>query len=107
MAQRVEIILDDDIDGGPADETVLFTLDGTKYEIDLSAKNAAALRDALAPFIGHARKVGGGRGRRRGPRAGRGGGDTAAIREWARANGFKISDRGRISAEIMAAYEAR
>ncbi|MET0741306.1 MAG: Lsr2 family protein [Candidatus Nanopelagicales bacterium] len=106
MAQRVEIILDDDIDGGPADETLGFTFDGTKYEIDLSSRNAAALRDALAPFIAHARKVGG-RGRRGSPRAGRGGGDTAAIREWARVNGFKISDRGRISAEVMAAYEAR
>ena len=106
MAQRVEIILDDDIDGGPADETITFSLDSAKYEIDLSAKNAAALREAMAPFIGHARKVGG-RGRPRAGRAGRSGGDTAAIREWARANGFKISDRGRISAEIMSAYEAR
>ena len=63
MAQRVQIILEDDYDGGVAEETVSFGLDGAEYEIDLSAKNAANLRDALAPWLGHARKTGGRRKR--------------------------------------------
>ena len=63
MAQRVQIILEDDYDGGTADETVSFALDGTEYEIDLSAKNAANLRDAISPWLGHARKTGGRRNR--------------------------------------------
>ena len=63
MAQRVQIILEDDYDGGTADETVTFALDGTEYEIDLSAKNAAGLRDAMSPWLGHARKTGGRRKR--------------------------------------------
>jgi Lsr2 len=107
MAQRVEIILDDDIDGGPADETIAFSLDGTNYEIDLSAKNAAALRDALGPYVGHARKSDLGRSARRGTRRSGGKADTSAIREWARQNGYQVSERGRISAEVMAAYQAR
>jgi hypothetical protein len=107
MAQRVNIVLVDDIDGGDADETVTFGLDGTTYEIDLSSKNAAKLRDALAPYVGHARKVGGrrsGGGRRS---AGSGNGPSAReIREWARANGWNLSDRGRVAAEVRQAYEA-
>ena len=63
MAQRVQIILEDDYDGGTADETVSFALDGAEYEIDLSSKNAAGLRDALAPWVAHARKTGGRRRR--------------------------------------------
>ena len=63
MAQRVQIILEDDYDGGTADETVSFALDGAEYEIDLSSKNAAGLRDALAPWVAHARKIGGRRKR--------------------------------------------
>jgi hypothetical protein len=104
MVQRTQIILEDDIDGGAADETVTFSFDGTSYEIDLSSKNAKAFRDALATYVGHARKVS-----RTGRRAGRGSSsaDTAAIREWARQHGHKVSDRGRISSEVMAAYEAR
>jgi hypothetical protein len=107
MAQRVNIVLVDDIAGGDADETVTFGLDGTTYEIDLSSKNAAKLRDALAPYVGHARKVGGrrsGGGRRS---AGSGNGPSAReIREWARANGWNLSDRGRVAAEVRQAYEA-
>jgi hypothetical protein len=107
MAQRVNIILVDDIDGGDADETVTFGLDGATYEIDLSSKNAAKLRDAVAPYVGHARKVGGrrsGSGRRA---AGSGNGPSAReIREWARANGWNLSDRGRVAAEVRQAYEA-
>jgi hypothetical protein len=109
MAQRVNIVLEDDLDGSDADETVTFALDGTTYEIDLSAANAAKLRDALAPYVGHARRAG---GRRATPRAGGGRSSRAAgkrdlgdVREWARANGHKVSDRGRISAEVQAAYD--
>ncbi|ADU47173.1 histone-like nucleoid-structuring protein Lsr2 [Intrasporangium calvum] len=107
MAQRVEVVLIDDVDGGPADETVSFAIDGVSYEIDLSDKNAARLRDELASWTGHARRSGGSRGGRR--RGSAGGGakrnDLASVREWARANGHQVSDRGRISAEIQAAYD--
>lgn len=103
MAQRVQIILEDDIDGGPADETLTFGLDGVTYEIDLNEKNASALRDALAPYTGHARRAGGRRSTAR--KAATPGGNTSAVREWARANGHTVSDRGRISADVMAAYE--
>ena len=107
MAQRVEVVLIDDVDGGHAEETVSFALDGVSYEIDLSDKNAKKLRDALAPWTGSARRSGGGRGGRR--RSSSAGGakrtDLASVREWARANGYQVSDRGRISAEIQAAYD--
>jgi hypothetical protein len=103
MAQHVQVVLVDDLDGGKAAETVSFALDGVSYEIDLSAKNAAKLRDALASWVGHSRRAGGRRGGR--PRAARsGGGDLTAMREWGRKNGFQVSDRGRISAELQAAY---
>ena len=109
MAQKVQVVLVDDIDGGEAVETVGFGLDGVNYEIDLSTDNAGRLRDALSAWVGHARRVGGRAttGRRRPARPGgsRAGGDTAAIREWARQHGHQVSDRGRISAEVMAAYE--
>ena len=106
MAQRVNIVLEDDIDGSDADETVTFALDGVSYEIDLNGENAAKLRDALAPYVGHARRAA---GRRVGGRtsAGRGSAkrDLADVREWARSNGHKVSERGRISAEVQAAYD--
>lgn len=107
MAQRVQVVLVDDIDGGSADETVSFALDGVAYEIDLNTKNAARLRDDMATWVAGARKVSG-RGRggaRRGSRAG--GGKSAEIREWARSAGYTVSDRGRIPAEVKAAYDAR
>jgi len=107
MAQRVEVVLIDDVDGGPADETVSFAIDGVSYEIDLSDKNAARLRDEVASWTGHARRSGGSRSARR--RGSAGGAakrnDLASVREWARANGHQVSDRGRISAEIQAAYD--
>jgi len=80
MAQQVNIVLVDDIDGSAAEETVSFALDGKEYEIDLSAKNAAKLRDAFAPYLGHARRAAGRR------RSGRGaaGPNPADIRAWAR-----------------------
>lgn len=104
MAQKVQVILLDDIDGGQADETVSFALDGVTYEIDLSKKNAAKFRDVLAPYVGSARKAGGRRGRGRASRGGRT--DTTAVREWARSQGLKVSDRGRIPTDILEQYEA-
>jgi hypothetical protein len=106
MAQRVSIVLEDDIDGSVADETVTFALDGVTYEIDLNAKNAGGLRDALAPYVGHARRSAGRRSAGR-PTGARGSGkrDLGDVREWARSNGHKVSDRGRISAEVQAAYD--
>jgi hypothetical protein len=102
VAQQVEVILVDDTDGGPADETVAFGLDGSEYEIDLSAKNAANLRNALAPWTEKARKTGG--RRRRGTRSSRGS-SSSDIRAWAVANGHEVSSRGRVSAEVREAYE--
>jgi hypothetical protein len=105
MVQKVQLVLEDDIDGGAANETVNFGLDGVSYEIDLNAEHAAQLRDALASWVGHARKV-------KSPvarsttttRRSRSGSDTAAVREWAKANGYTVSDRGRIAAEVQDAY---
>jgi hypothetical protein len=112
VAQKVQILLVDDIDGAEASETVEFGLDGVTYEIDLSDTNARALRDQLAPYIAEGRKVSG-RRRASGGRAsgrGRSGGGTEApaaqIREWARANGYDVPDRGRVSAEVKEAYAA-
>ncbi|MDO7868561.1 histone-like nucleoid-structuring protein Lsr2 [Nocardioides jiangxiensis] len=105
MAQKVSIVLIDDIDGGDADETVSFSLDGTSYEIDLASANAARLREALAPYVGHARKVGSGR-RAAAKKSGASGG-TREIREWARSNGWPdLGDRGRVPADVQQAYDA-
>ncbi|MGX5357992.1 histone-like nucleoid-structuring protein Lsr2 [Kocuria sp. KH4] len=109
MAQTVKIILEDDLDGGPAEETVRFGLDGTQYEIDLSEENAAKLRDAVRPFIAKARRAQG----KQTPKQARSGAarptgrsnpDTAAIRQWARENGHPVSDRGRIHQDVQKAY---
>jgi len=104
MAQRVQYLLVDDIDGAEAVEAVSFSLDGVSYEIDLTAANAKKLRSDLAPWVDHARRSGGRKSSRRagaGPRRG----DLSAVREWARKNGHQVSDRGRISAGILAAYD--
>lgn len=107
MAQRVNIVLVDDIDGSDATETVAFGLDGTSYEIDLNEKHAAKLRDALASYVGHARKVGGGRRTRSSAKASATGASAKEIRDWARSNGFKVPDRGRIPADVREAFEAK
>lgn len=101
MAQKVQVLLVDDIDGSKADETVTFSLDGAQYEIDLSTAHAAQLRGALAPWLASARKVS-----TRSAGKARTAGDTGKIRSWAKANGHSVSERGRISAEIRAAYNA-
>jgi len=107
MAQKVQIVLLDDLDGGAADETVLFGLDGQAYEIDLSTANAATLRNALAQYVGAARRQGGRPGRAtRGARGSARNGEAAVMREWAKANGFQVSERGRVSADIRKAYGA-
>jgi len=111
MAQKTIVSLIDDLSGEEADETVRFGLDGAQYEIDLSEKNATKLRESLAPFVGAARRSGGraSGGRRAAVRATsrRAGGTdrTADIREWARSNGYTVSDRGRIASNIVEAYE--
>lgn len=110
MAQKVLVELVDDLDGSTASETVSFSLDGVSFEIDLSDNNATELRDSLAQFIEHARRTG---GRKRSvtqaptqrPSVDRE--QNQAIREWGRKNGFDISDRGRIPAEIIDAYHAK
>lgn len=113
MARKVQVILSDDLDENlPADETVSFALDGTSYEIDLAEKNAQELRDAFARYISAARKVGrgtraSGGGRSRATGGGRMDREQAgAIRDWARKNGHAVSDRGRIPASVVEAYEA-
>ena len=113
MARKVQVILSDDLDENlPADETVNFALDGTTYEIDLSEKNAKEMRDALSRYVSAARKVGrgtraSGGGRSRATGGGRMDREQAgAIREWARRNGHAVSDRGRIPASVVEAYES-
>ncbi len=113
MARQTIVQLIDDLDQGKADETVSFALDGVAYEIDLSAKNAAKMRDVLANYVGNARRStrsaavrSSGSGRRgRGARGDRE--QTQAIREWARRNGLKVGDKGRIPATVLEAYNAQ
>ena len=104
MAQKVQVVLIDDINGGDADETVRFSLDGTHYEIDLSASNAARLRNALSEFVGHARKASPGRSGRRSRSASAG--KSAEIRAWARERGLAVNERGRVPADLAAKFEA-
>lgn len=104
MAQRVQVLLVDDLDGGVADETISFGLDGVSYEIDLSKSNANKLREVFSEWTGHARRAGGRRATGRRPAAGRRQ-DLNEIRQWGRANGFKVSDRGRVSGELQDAYD--
>ena len=98
MAQQIQVVLIDDLDGGPAVETLAFTVDGTSYEIDLSAANAARFKDAIAPFIGHARKASRAQGRR--SRAGSRSNKSAEIRAWARKQGISVNERGRVPADL-------
>jgi hypothetical protein len=105
VAQRTQIVFTDDIDGGPADATVSFAIDGTAYEIDLSAAHAGELREAFQPYLAAARKAG--RSARRPSRGGRSSGPSpSAVREWAKAEGIKVSDRGRVPAELIVKFQA-
>jgi hypothetical protein len=106
MASMVSVIVSDDLDGSPNAETVAFGFEGVSYEIDLAEKNRARLARDFAPYVDAARKV-----RQRHPRttnAGRPGSaaDRAAVRAWAKEQGLKISERGRIGAHILEQYEA-
>ena len=106
MAQQIQTLFIDDIDGGAAAGTVRFALDGTDYEIDLSGQHTDELRETLGKYIEHSRKVGSAarralRGRRSASPI-----DTAKVREWARGNGFDIKDRGRVPADLVAKYQA-
>lgn len=111
MAQRTIVELTDDLDGGKADVTVTFGLDGSSYEIDLTEKNAGTLRATIGEYVGAARRVSGNSrtgasGKRGGASGGRAKSETAAIRVWAAANGHTVSDRGRVPASVQAAYAA-
>ena len=112
MAQKVLTLLTDDLDGGDANETITFGLDGVTYQIDLNAKNSAKLRAALNPFVAAARRVSGSRSRSRigsrGSSNSRSNGavDPAAVRAWAASNKIKVSPRGRISAAVIEQFRA-
>src|SRR6516164_9143057 len=103
MATKITVLLEDDLDGGPADETVRFAIGGTGYEIDLNKKNARAFRKQLAPFVEHARKAG--RGQRR-PCTLSSRQRSSDIRAWAKQQGIAVSGRGRIPASVVAQYDA-
>jgi hypothetical protein len=104
MAQKVQVLLVDDLDHGEADETVSFSLDGVAYEIDLSSGNAQRLRDSLEPFVKGARKAN--ITRRRRSRAASSRERSADIRAWAKAHGIKVNERGRIPQSVVEQYEA-
>lgn len=109
MARKVEVRLVDDLDGGEAEDTLAFGLDGAEYEIDLSGENATRLRDALAPYVSAARKTStASRQRSRGSRgkaAPRQGQSTAEVREWAKSAGLEVSGRGRIPSDIYVKFQ--
>ena len=104
MAQKIQTLFVDDIDGSDAEGTVRFGLDGTDYEIDLSVVHSEELHKALAPYVAHARKVGGARRAARGSRRNASGIDTHKVREWAREQGIEIKERGRVPADIVEKY---
>jgi Lsr2 len=107
VAQKIQTLFIDDLDGSEAEGTVRFGLDGTEYEIDLNAGHAQALRDALARYVRAARRAGGTRRPARGGRrAPAGGPDSTEVREWARAQGIEVKDRGRVPADVVARFKA-
>jgi hypothetical protein len=108
MAQKVQTIFIDDLDGSQADGTVRFGLDGTDYEIDLNAEHAQQLRDALARYVGAARRISGTARRpsRTGRRPQANGLNTTEVREWAKAQGIDVKDRGRVPAELIVKFKA-
>jgi hypothetical protein len=108
LAQKIQTLFIDDLDGSAAEGTVRFSMDGTEYEIDLNAKHAQELRDALARYVGAARRVGGTARRSvRGTRHGSASGlSTTEVREWAKAQGIEVKDRGRVPAELVVKFKA-
>ena len=108
MAQKIQTLFIDDIDGSEAEGTVRFALDGAEYEIDLNAKHADALRKALAKYIDAARRSSGAarRSSRGGRRASASGVNTTEVREWAQAQGLEVQDRGRVPAELVVRFRA-
>ena len=105
MAQRTEVVFTDDVDGGEAQGTVRFAVDGQDYEIDLSAANADRLREAFSPYIVASRRTPGRRGPGRPPRprpTSEGASETAAVRAWAAANGHQVNPRGRLPNRLLA-----
>jgi Lsr2 len=113
MAQRFQVLLVCDLHGDetPGTETVIFAVDGTTYEIDVCDEHAAKLRESFAPYVATGRRAGrGGAGssgrRRRGGHRASSGVDPAAVRAWARSNNVKVSERGRISADVLESYAA-
>lgn len=109
MAQKIQTLFIDDIDGSEAEGTVRFALDGAEYEIDLNAKNAEALRKALSRYVEAARRSSGSTARRparAGRRAAASGLNTTEVREWAKAQGIDVKDRGRVPAELVVRFRA-
>jgi hypothetical protein len=104
VAQRTQILYADDIDGSEADSTVRFGLDGADYEIDLNEKHAEQFAEAIRPYVDAGRKVFSSRRAARGSRPARH--NQSDVRAWARAQGLRISDRGRIPADVRASYES-
>ncbi len=109
MARRTQIVLEDDVDQSPAEHEVAFTFEGVSYEIDLNGEHYAELQEAVAPWISHARRIS---GRRVVKRAGAAPADKESegptateIREWAKEQGMEVSARGRVPANVRAAYE--
>ena len=105
MAQKTILELVDDLDGGQADESVAFALDGVEFVIDLSAANAARLRDTLAEFVGHARRTGGRKSRGTAATNGAAKPDTQAVREWARSQGETVAERGRVPQALVMRFQ--
>jgi len=108
VAQKIQTLFIDDLDGSEAEGTIRFGLDGTEYEIDLNAEHAQALRDVLARYVHAARRAGGGARRpaRGGRRAPAGGVDSTEVREWAKAQGIDVKDRGRVPAGLVVKFKA-
>ena len=107
VAQKIQTVFIDDLDGSEAEGTVRFGLDGAEYEIDLNAEHARALRDALSRYVQAARRAGGARQpARSGRRARADGVDSTEVREWAKAQGIDVKDRGRVPAELVVKFKA-
>jgi hypothetical protein len=105
MASKTTVEIVDDVDGKPAAETVSFGLDGQLFEIDLSEKNAKALRKAYESWVASARRVSGRKARAASSDSGSGV-DARAVRAWATSKGYDVSTRGRISADLVEKYHA-